>query len=153
MKKFQFGLDRVLDYRQRILEGRQNEYATATRRVQEQQAKLDAVQERYQSLNNRFREEAAAGITIADAMSYENGLRVLEREIARETQTLQRLEQEAKEKRQRMLQAYMDATVLERLKEKQRDAYEKEVQKRDEQFIEELVSAARLQYSRRRNSH
>lgn len=144
MKKFQFGLDRVLDYRQRILEGRQNEYATATRRVQEQQAKLDAVQERYQSLNNRFREEAATGITIADAMSYENGLRVLEREIARETQTLQRLEQEAKEKRQRMLQAYMDATVLERLKEKQRDAYEKEVQKRDEQFIEELVSAARL---------
>lgn len=144
MKKFQFGLDRVLDYRQRILEGRQNEYATATRRVQEQQAKLDAVQERYQSLNNRFREEAAGGITIADAMSYENGLRVLEREIARETQTLQRLEQEAKEKRQRMLQAYMDATVLERLKEKQRDAYEKEVQKRDEQFIEELVSAARL---------
>ena len=144
MKKFQFGLDRVLDYRQRILEGRQNEYATATRRVQEQQAKLDAVQERYQSLNNRFREEAAAGITIADAMSYENGLRVLEREIARETQTLQRLEQEAKEKRQRMLQAYMDAAVLERLKEKQRDAYEKEVQKRDEQFIEELVSAARL---------
>lgn len=144
MKKFQFGLDRVLDYRQRILEGRQNEYATATRRVQEQQAKLDVVQERYQSLNNRFREEAAAGITIADAMSYENGLRVLEREIARETQTLQRLEQEAKEKRQRMLQAYMDATVLERLKEKQRDAYEKEVQKRDEQFIEELVSAARL---------
>ena len=144
MKKFQFGLDRVLDYRQRILEGRQNEYATATRRVQEQQARLDAVQERYQSLNNRFREEAAAGITIADAMSYENGLRVLEREIARETQTIQRLEQEAKEKRQRMLQAYMDATVLERLKEKQRDAYEKEVQKRDEQFIEELVSAARL---------
>lgn len=144
MKKFQFGLDRVLDYRQRILEGRQNEYATATRRVQEQQARLDAVQERYQSLNNRFREEAAAGITIADAMSYENGLRVLEREIARETQTLQRLEQEAKEKRQRMLQAYMDATVLERLKEKQRDAYQKEVQKRDEQFIEELVSAARL---------
>lgn len=144
MKKFQFGLDRVLDYRQRILEGRQNEYATATRRVQEQQARLDAGQERYQSLNNRFREEAAAGITIADAMSYENGLRVLEREIARETQTLQRLEQEAKEKRQRMLQAYMDATVLERLKEKQRDAYEKEVQKRDEQFIEELVSAARL---------
>ena len=144
MKKFQFGLDRVLDYRQRILEGRQNEYAPATRRVQEQQARLDVVQERYQSLNNRFREEAAAGITIADAMSYENGLRVLEREIARETQTLQRLEQEAKEKRQRMLQAYMDATVLERRKEKQRDAYEKEVQKRDEQFIEELVSAARL---------
>lgn len=144
MKKFQFGLDRVLDYRQRVLEERQNEYAAAVRRVQEQQARLDEVRERYQSLNDRFRAEAAAGITIADAMSYENGLRGLEREIAQETQTLHRLEQEAKEKRQRMLQAYMDTTVLERLKEKRLDEYQKEVQKREEQFIEELVSAARL---------
>ncbi len=148
MKKFQFRLDGVLDYRQQVLEGRQNEYAKAVRQVQEQQVRLDAARERYQELNRRFREEASAGITIADAMGYENGLRVLEREIARETQTLQTLQKEAEEKRQWMLQAHMDAAVLERLKEKQKDAYQKEAQKRDEQFIEELVSAARLEQSR-----
>ena len=80
-------------------------------------------------------------MTAADAMGFESGLRVLELEIAREMKSLQTLRQEAEEKRKRVLQAHMDAAVLERLKEKQQDAYRKEVQKSDERFIDELVSA------------
>lgn len=141
MKRFRFGLDGVLGYRQQVLEGEQNEYAKALQRVREQQDRVDDAQARYQDLNQRFREEAAAGMTAADAMGFENGLRVLEVEIARETQTLQTLRQEAEEKRAQVLQAHMDATVLERLKEKQQDAYQKEVQKSDERLIDELISA------------
>lgn len=141
MKRFRFGLDGVLGYRQQVLEGEQNEYAKALQRVREQQDRVEDAQARYQDLNQRFREEAAAGMTAADAMGFENGLRVLEVEIARETQTLQTLRQEAEKKRARVLQAHMDAAVLERLKEKQRDAYQKEVQKSDERLIDELISA------------
>lgn len=141
MKRFRFGLDGVLGYRQQVLEGEQNEYAKALQRVREQQDRVDDAQARYQDLNQRFREEAAAGMTAADAMGFENGLRALEVEIARETQTLQTLRQEAEKKRARVLQAHMDAAVLERLKEKQRDAYQKEVQKSDERLIDELISA------------
>lgn len=141
MKRFRFGLDGVLGYRQQVLEGEQNEYAKALQRVREQQDRVEDAQARYQDLNQRFREEAAAGMTAADAMGFENGLRALEVEIARETQTLQTLRQEAEKKRARVLQAHMDATVLERLKEKQRDAYQKEVQKSDERLIDELISA------------
>ena len=141
MKKFQFGLDGVLGYRQQVLEGQQNEYSKALRRVREQQERLEDAQARYQALNRQFREEASVGISIADAMGFENGLRVLELEIARETQTLRTLEQEAEKLRGRVIQAHMDAAVLERLKEKKKDAYQKEVQKSDEQFIDELVSA------------
>ena len=141
MKRFRFGLDGVLGYRQQVLEGEQNEYAKALQRVREQQDRVEDAQARYQDLNQRFREEAAAGMTAADAMGFENGLRALEVEIARETQTLQTLRQEAEKKRARVLQAHMDAAVLERLKEKQRDAYQKEVQKSDERLIDELISA------------
>lgn len=141
MKRFRFGLDGVLGYRQQVLEGEQNEYAKVLQRVREQQDRVEDAQARYQDLNQRFREEAAAGMTAADAMGFENGLRVLEVEIARETQTLQTLRQEAEKKRARVLQAHMDAAVLERLKEKQRDAYQKEVQKSDERLIDELISA------------
>lgn len=141
MKRFRFGLDGVLGYRQQVLEGQQNEYAKALQRVREQQDRVDDAQARYQQLNRRFREEAAAGITAADAMGFENGLRTLEMEIARETQTLQNLQKEAEEKRSRLIQAHMDAAILEKLKEKQKDAYEKEVQKSDEHFIDELISA------------
>lgn len=141
MKRFRFGLDGVLGYRQQVLEGEQNEYAKALQRVREQQDRVEDAQARYQDLNQRFREEAAAGMTAADAMGFENGIRALEVEIARETQTLQTLRQEAEKKRARVLQAHMDAAVLERLKEKQRDAYQKEVQKSDERLIDELISA------------
>lgn len=141
MKQFRFGLDGVLGYRQQVLEGQQNEYAKALQRVREQQDRVEDAQARYQALNRRFREEAAAGMTAADAMGFESGLRALELEIAREMKSLQTLRQEAEEKRKRVLQAHMDAAVLERLKEKQQDAYRKEVQKSDERFIDELVSA------------
>ena len=141
MKQFRFGLDGVLGYRQQVLEGQQNEYAKALQRVREQQDRVEDARARYQALNRRFREEAATGMTAADAMGFESGLRVLELEIAREMKSLQTLRQEAEEKRKRVLQAHMDAAVLERLKEKQQDAYRKEVQKSDERFIDELVSA------------
>lgn len=143
MKKFQFGLDSVLDYRQQVLESRQNEYAKGLQKVAQQQQVLDEIQARYHDLNRRFREEAALGITIADAMAFENGLRVLEMEITRESKRLKELEAEVEKLRARVLEAHQDAAILERLKEKKKDAYQKQLQKQDEQFIDELVSAVR----------
>ena len=144
MKQFRFGLDGVLDYRHQVLEGRQNEYAKALRQVREQQERVDNAQERYQQTNCRFRELAAEGIAIADAMGFENSLRALEQEIAREIKILQEREEQAEKQCAMVLQAHMDASILERLKEKQKIAYQKEVQKQDERFIDELVSAERV---------
>ena len=42
-----------------------------------------------------------------------------------------------------MMQAHIDTTALERLREKKWQDYSKEAQKSDEQFIDELVSARR----------
>lgn len=144
MKKFQFGLDSVLGYRQQVLEGRQNEYARTLQNVARQQDRVDDAQARYQDLNRRFREEAAQGITASDAMGFEMGLQVLEMEITRETNRLQELQAEAEQQRAKVLQAHQDAAILERLKEKQKDAYRKELQKQDERFIDELISAVRV---------
>ena len=70
--------------------------------------------------------------------------RALEQEIAREIKILQEREEQAEKQRAMVLQAHMDASILERLKEKQKIAYQKEVQKQDERFIDELVSAERV---------
>ena len=148
MKKFRFGLDGVLSYRQQILDSRQNQYAIALKRVQEQQARLEDAQDRYVQVNAVFRQQAAQGMTVADALGFENGLRMLEEEIARETQQLQNCQREMEQKRAQVVQAHMDAAVLERLKEKKQEAYNQVVQKLDEQFIDELVSATWANESR-----
>lgn len=145
MKKFQFGLDSVLGYRQQVLEGRQNEYARTLQKVAQQQDRVDNAQARYQDLNRRFREEAAKGITVSDALGFEMGLQVLEMEITRETKCLQELQAEAEQQRAKVLKAHQDAAILERLKEKQKEAYQKELQKQDERFIDELISAVRAE--------
>lgn len=143
MKKFRFGLDSVLDYRRQVLDSCQGEYAQALDQVRQQEARKAATEDRYRQLNQEFRDAAAAGITAADALTYEGGLRALEQEITRESKLLEEYRRTAEEKRERMMQAHIDKAALERLREKKWQDYNKEVQKSDELFIDELVSARR----------
>lgn len=143
MKKFQFGLDSVLDYRRQVLDGCQGEYAQALDQVRRQEARKAETEDRYRRLNQEFRNTVAAGITAADALTYEGGLRLLEREIAQEDKLLEDYRRAAEKKREQMMRAHIDKAVLERLREKKWEDYNKEVQKSDELFIDELVSARR----------
>lgn len=143
MKKFRFGLDSVLDYRRQVLDSCQGEYAQALDQVRQQETRKAEVEDRYRQLNQEFRDAAAAGITAADALAYEGGLRLLEMEINRESKLLEEYRRTAEEKRERMMQAHIDKAALERLREKKWQDYNKEVQKSDELFIDELVSARR----------
>lgn len=118
MKRFQFGLDTVLQYKRQVLDGAQNEYAEAIQRVRQQERRLREAETRHRSLNQQFRRAEAEGITIADAMGYEMGLRMLEEEIQREESRLHQLQTEAEERRKRMIAARQDTSSLEKLREK-----------------------------------
>ncbi len=143
MKKFQFGLDGVMRYKQQVLEGAQNEYAALVQRVQQQEQRLQAVVERYRAYNQEFRQAEAEGITIAQAMGYETGLRALEREQQQEEKRLKQMQAQAEQGRQRLVAARQDTNSLEKLKEKKSEVYRKEAQKQEEEFIDELVSNTR----------
>ena len=127
MKRFQFGLDTVLQYKRQVLDGAQNEYAEAIQRVRQQERRLREAEARHRSLNQQFRRAEAEGITIADAMGYEMGLRMLEGE----------------ERRKRMIAARQDTSSLEKLREKKLESYEKELQRQEELRIDELVANTR----------
>lgn len=143
MKKFKFSLETVLAYKGQVLDSIRNEYAALQAQVREQEAVLEAVWEHYRTYNGEFRTRKAEGMTIIDAMTYENGLRVLERDIQRETERLEELQKKTEEKREEMVEAKKENASLEKLKEKKLAAYEKTVQKNEEQFIEEFVSTTR----------
>ena len=143
MKRFQFGLDTVLQYKRQVLDGAQNEYAEVIQRVRQQERRLREAEARHRSLNQQFRRAEAEGITIADAMGYEMGLRMLEGEIQREESRLHQLQTEAEERRKRMIAARQDTSSLEKLREKKLESYEKELQRQEELRIDELVANTR----------
>lgn len=83
MKRFQFSLNTVLSYKQQVLEELQNEHGQLLYQVRQQELVLQAAEERYRGLNLEFRQAETEGLTIAEALRYESGLRFLEGEIQR----------------------------------------------------------------------
>lgn len=143
MKKFKFSLNIVLDYKQQVLDALMGEHGVILARVREQEQVLEAAQNRYRDYNLEYRERKAEGMTISDAMGYQTGLRVLEREIQRETEKLEELRRQEEKKREQVVEAKKETSSLEKLKDKKLDSYQKALQKSEEAFIDEFVSASR----------
>ena len=91
MKKFKFSLDSVLSYKQQVLDALKGEHAAILAQVREQEGVLEAVWQDYRDCNEEYRQRKMEGLTVTDAMLYQNGLRALEREIERETAKLEEL--------------------------------------------------------------
>ena len=143
MKKFKFSLDSVLSYKQQVLDALKGEHAVILGQVREQEAVLEAVWQAYRDCNSEFSQRKAEGMSIADAMFYENGLRALEVEIQRETDKLAELQKKEEAKRQEVVDAKIDTSSIEKLKEHKLEDYNKAVQKAEENLIDEFVSSAR----------
>lgn len=147
MKKFKFSLDSVLSYKQQVLESLQGEHAAILAQVREQEAVLERAWQDYRDCDGEYRQKKEQGITITDAMVYQNGLRVLERDIQRETDRLEELRRKEEKKRQEVVDAKIDTSSIEKLREKKLDLYNKEVAKAEEVLIDEFVSSARARAS------
>lgn len=144
MKKFQFSLNTVLGYKQQVLDGLQNEHAILLRRVREQEQHLEEMKHSYQVCNSEFRTAEAEGMTVAEAMCFESGLRFWENEIAKATKQLVQYQKQAEAKRKEVVAARQDTASLEKLRDRKLEAYQKDVQKSEELFIEELVATQRV---------
>lgn len=147
MKKFKFSLDSVLSYKQQVLDALKGEYAAILVEVREQEKTLDAVKNDYREYNDEYCQRKAEGLTITDAIMYQNGLRVLEKDIERETEKLAELRKKEEKKRNEVVEAKKETSSLEKLREKKLEVYQKAVQKSEEAFIEEFVISARTRDS------
>ena len=137
MKKFRFSLETVLDYKQEVLSALQTEHAAILARVHAQE-------NYYSELDAEFTERKLEGITILDAMQYEQYLRATERQIEEAVEILKQLQAEAEAKRLEVVEAKKDTSSIEKLREKKLDSYNKAVQKSEELIIEEFVTTTRV---------
>ena len=144
MKKFKFALDSVLSYKQQVLDALKGEHAAILAQVREQEERLETVRKEYRDYDAEYTQRKTEGITIADAMIYQGGLRALERDIQRETDRLEELRKQEEAKRQEVVDAKIDTSSIEKLKEHKLEDYNKAVQKAEENLIDEFVSSRRI---------
>jgi flagellar FliJ protein len=143
MKKFQFALEKVLDYKNQVLDVLQGEHAALMALVHEQEKVLQDLYRKYYAYCDEYREKKRTGISIVDAMGYESSLRTMENQIQKEKQVLETRKEDAEKKRVEVVAARQETASIQKLKEKKQHDYQKMEQKDQEQQIEEFVSSTR----------
>lgn len=143
MKKFQFKLDTVMDYKQQVLENRLVEHGAAAAQTREQEAVFNAVQVRLTEYEDEYRQKKAAGLNILELQLYQDCLEALHREEMREQERLVQLQQIEEEKRSRVIESRTETATLEKLRDIKHKEYLKELQKDEERFIDDLTAARR----------
>lgn len=144
MKRFQFSLETVLDYKQQVLSALQTEHALLLGQLRAQEEVLRGLEEQYRTTDTQFSQQKMEGIAMGAALGYERYLRVMEHKIQEELRQLERLKRQEEDKRGQVVAARQDTSSLEKLREKKLESYHKAVQKGEEAMIEEMVSAARV---------
>lgn len=143
MKKFSFSLENVLRYKNQLLDGLKAERAALMMRVNRQEAKIENMKQQYRETNARYCEKKEQGFTTREAYEYDAYFRSMERTIHHEEELLVVYRKEEEAKRDEMIKARQESMSIEKLREKERENYDKMVQKHEEQFIEEFVSNSR----------
>lgn len=144
MKKFRFSLETVLDYKQQALDALQVEHGAILAQVRAQEMAIEEMEAAYRHLDGEFIRRKQEGITVVDAMKYDQYLRAMERQLEEAYQRLEELKKQAEKKRQEVVEAKKETSSIEKLREKKLDSYNKAVQKSEEAMIDELVSTKRV---------
>ncbi len=139
MKKFRFSLETVLEYKQQVLETLQTEHGAILARVREQEQHIEELEAAYRALSHEFNRRKAEGLTILDAIKYEQYLRSSERQIEEAYEHLRQLQKQAEKKRAEVVEARKETSSIEKL-----EGYNKAIQKSEEALIDEFVTTKRI---------
>ncbi|HEX2985411.1 MAG TPA: flagellar export protein FliJ [Caproiciproducens sp.] len=144
MKKFSFSLEKVLDFKQQALEVKKNELSVLQMKLQDIESEIEDLNRRFVESNRQMAEKMRTGLNTSEILVYKTYFDTLNRGIEKLKQEKARMEQIISDKKAEIVAANSEISGLEKLKEKQLAEYRKNVQKAEEQAIEEFVSQARV---------
>lgn len=140
MKKFTFGLDTVLDYKNQVLSSLKLEHGKIIAELNQQEAILEDLKNQYYNYVREFNEKKVTGMTVIEARAFEMYIKQIDDQIKFQNQKIAQIRKLEEKKRQEVVESRKEAAAIEKLKEKKIEQYNKEARKKEEQFIEEFVS-------------
>ncbi len=140
MKKFTFGLDTVLDYKNQVLSSLKLEHGKIIAELNQQEAILEDLKNQYYNYVREFNEKKVTGMTVIEARAFEMYIKQIDDQIKFQNQKIAQIRKLEEKKRQEVVESRKEAAAIEKLKEKKIEQYNKDVKKKEEQFIEEFVS-------------
>ena len=150
MKRFEYRLETVLDYKTQVLDNLKTEHAASMQNVNKKQEQIRSLKQELTGYESEFDEVKVAGATIENYRLFDMCIGRMEQIIDEEKERLQVLRRQEDAKKQEVIEAKVDTSRYEKLKDRKLREYQKAVAKADEIFVEEFVSGTAL---RTRHQH
>jgi len=148
MKKFNFSLDTVKNYKEKLLDNLKMEHNAILSAIVKQEELIDGMENTELTVNGELNEKNSKGIRPYELLNYQRYLKVLQSDIKVEYKRLGKLNDAEKAKKEELIEMKKETASIEKLEEKRQMEYNALERKADEIFIEEFVSnkkyAARL---------
>ncbi len=150
MKRFEYRLETVLDYKTQVLDNLKTEHAAIMQNVNKKQEQIRSLKQELTGYESEFDEVKVAGATIENYRLFDMCIGRMEQIIDLEKERLKVLRKKEDAKKQEVIEAKVDTSRYEKLKDRKLREYQKAVAKADEIFVEEFVSGTAL---RTRHQH
>lgn len=142
MKRFKYGLDTVLDYKIKVLDNLKTEHAVTLKAVNHKKEEIQHLRTELHGFREGFDQTKHSGAPIEHFRLYDMCIVRMEEMLSREKEELNILKKQEECKKNEVIMAKVDSSKFEKLKDKKLQAYQAEMQKAEESFIEEFVSGA-----------
>ena len=143
MKRFQFQLEPVLNYKLQAMDSLLVELDLLQGRVMAQEYKRDEAIRQIDEYEAEFTRRKEEGMTVVEAMECQNCQRVLQIRLRAEQEKLRQLRAMEDAKRSEVIEARKETHSLEKLKELRRNEFDTALMKAEEKSLDDLTAARR----------
>ena len=139
MKKFKFSLDKLLNYKEQILDKEKNELSALRHKKQSAEEELLEVKNHLKVSNQNYIEKSQAGMSAQDMVVSKRYLNSLTDRIFQLDKIIAIYEEKIQKQLLVVIEATKEVNTVKKLEEKQLEEYNTAVRKADENFIQEFV--------------
>ena len=139
MKKFKFSLDKLLNYKEQILDKEKNELSALRHKKQSAEEELLEVKNHLKVSNQNYIEKSQAGMSAQDMVVSKRYLNSLTDRIFQLDKIIAIYEEKIQKQLLVVIEATKEVNTIQKLEEKQLEEYNTAGRKADENFIQEFV--------------
>jgi len=144
MKKFQFSLDKLQNYKEQVLESEKNTLGILRKELNDLNQRLEELIRLIDLKSDELAYIMISSISSADFASRKRFITFKQQEGHELRREISAKEDEVEQQLQVVVEATKEVNTLEKLEERQFEEYEYEQNKQEELFIEEFVSNQRV---------
>lgn len=137
--KFNFRLERVLNYKKTVEDLKKNQYGSVKQRLNREENKLDSFIKHKKNLLNE-KDSTIVKTRVGNLVLYNNYIKDINEKIENQKEIVSQVEKELQVKRAEMIDAIKEKKMFEKLKENEYEKYLYELKKEEEKLNDTIVN-------------